>query len=112
MPYARLDTSCSLDETAREQIHDRLWSLLQEVYGVNKALMEISGDHEFFYNEKKPCAYLEVKLMDRFPAEKHDLFIERAYACLCGVLNLPAEDIVINLIALPIWGKDGKVLHI
>ena len=112
MPYVRLDATATLIDADEEHLHDLLWNCLQEVYGVNKAIMEISGGHTFWYNEKKPCAYLEVKLMDRFPAEKHDLMIAKAYACLTAALNLPAEDIVINVIALPVWGKDGKVLHI
>ena len=40
MPYVRLDATATLTDADEEHLHGLLWNCLQEVYGVNKAIME------------------------------------------------------------------------
>jgi phenylpyruvate tautomerase len=112
MPFLKLSTNVTIDQTQSDQLLSRLSQLLSKETGKPECyvMVELAGDKAMLFGgSNQPMAYLECKSIGLSAAQAKALSASIS-ELLTGILPLTAERIYIEFSNCPaeFWGWNGS----
>lgn len=113
MPFVSCNVTNPLSAAQKEAVKSELGTLITILPGKTEStlMVDISGDHSMYFKgeEKKSCAFVEIRLFGESPLSAKKELTEKLSAMLEKVLGIPVADIYINFLEFSNWGVNGSL---
>ncbi len=112
MPYIRFELNQQLPEQDRFSLAKKAAESVAVIPGkrADRTMVNVTTECTLlFHGSDRAIAFVEIRLFGQSEREQKTALAEQLASLLGKELNIAADDIYMNMIEMPSWGKSGSL---